>query len=55
MRNYSYEVMRSALMHNTKYSGSSKWHAKVQHMSDSQVLAMYKRLESSGGLKSKKI
>ena len=48
-------VMRYALIHNTIYSTSEKWQARVKRMSDSQVLAMYKRLESSGGLKSKKI
>lgn len=48
-------TMRYNLVHNTEYSGSERWRARVIRMSDSQVIAMYKRLESTGGLKKKKI
>lgn len=48
-------TMRYNLTHNTVYSGSEKWRTRVIRMSDSQVIAMYKRLKSTGGLKKKKI
>ena len=42
--------MRYALKECTKYSGSPKWNAKVDAMSDNQVIAVYFRMLKAGEL-----
>lgn len=47
--------MRKALMHYTKYSVGSKWQDRVRKMSDSQVLAVYRRLSEAGEILKHKV
>lgn len=42
------EAMRKQLQNNTKYKYSEKWYNKVSKMSDSQVIAVFLRMKSSG-------
>lgn len=46
-------TMRTRLIENTKYSGSSGWRAKVDKMTDKQVIAIYYRLLNSGQIHEK--
>lgn len=41
--------MRAALK--SQYHGAYKWVMRVNKMSDNQVIAVYKRMQSSGQLK----
>ena len=45
----SVEAMRAILK--KQYNGAYKWVNKVNSMSDGQVIAVYKRMQSSGQLK----
>jgi hypothetical protein len=42
--------MRDILKTRTKYKHSSKWHAKVDAMSDNQVMAVYFRMRNNSEL-----
>lgn len=45
----SVEAMRAVLK--KQYNGAYKWVNKVNNMSESQVIAVYKRMQGSGQLK----
>lgn len=45
----NYDQMRAALR--KQYNGAPKWVAKVDKMSTNQVIAVYKRMQSSGQIK----
>lgn len=45
----SVDTMRAILKR--QYSGAYKWIVRVNNMSDSQVIAVYKRMQGSGQLK----
>lgn len=45
----SVEAMRAVLKR--QYNGAYKWVNRVNHMSDAQVIAVYKRMQGSGQLK----
>ncbi len=42
------DQMRQKLKYCTKYKNSMKWHRKVDNMSESQVMAVFLRLQASG-------
>ena len=45
----SVDAMRAVLK--KQYNGAYKWVNKVNNMSESQVIAVYKRMQGSGQLK----
>lgn len=45
----SVEAMRAVLK--KQYNGAYKWVNRVNNMSESQVIAVYKRMQGSGQLK----
>lgn len=45
----SVEAMRAVLK--TQYNGAYKWVNRVNKMSESQVIAVYKRMQGSGQIK----
>ena len=45
----SVDVMRAVLK--KQYKGAYKWVNRVNHMSDAQVIAVYKRMQGSGQIK----
>ena len=45
----SVEAMRAVLK--KQYNGSYKWVNRVNNMSETQVIAVYKRMQGSGQLK----
>ena len=45
----SVEAMRVVLK--KQYKGAYKWVNRVNHMSDAQVIAVYKRMQGSGQIK----
>ena len=49
------EQMRYYLKHNTKYGTAPKWQAKVDAMSDAQVLAVYTRMLNANELRKGKL
>lgn len=46
----SVEAMRAALK--KQYNGAYKWVNRVNKMSEAQVIAVYKRMQGSGQIKS---
>ena len=45
----SVDQMRAVLK--KQYRGAYKWVSRVNHMSDAQVIAVYKRMQGSGQIK----